>query len=134
MTWLAMKLYMKKGWLWCKHHWKIAVVAAWTLVIWIVARKNVSAYAKVLDTTIESYKEEVKVLENTHNAEIEKRNETIRAHREVLAKLEENYEHSLDNLTIEKRARFLELLALHSQDPELINDTIEKEFGFKYVE
>ena len=134
MTWLTIKLYMKKGWLWCKHHWKIAAVAAWTLIIWVVARKNVSAYAKVLDTTIESYKKEVGVLESTHNAEIEKRNEAIRKHNEAISKLEDHYERSLDYLTIEKRARFLELLALHSQDPELINNTIEDEFGFKYVE
>ena len=134
MTWLTIKLYMKKGWLWCKHHWKLAAVAAQTLVIWVVARKNVSAYAKVLDTTIESYKKEVEVLESTHNAELQKRNEAIVLHNKALSKLEENYEDSLDNLTIEKRARFIELLALHSQDPELINETIEKEFGFKYVE
>ena len=92
------------------------------------------AYTKVLDTTIENYKKEVEILENSHNAELQKRNEAIALHNEAISKLEENYEHSLDNLTVEKRARFLELLALHSQDPELINDTIEKEFGFKYVE
>jgi DNA-directed RNA polymerase alpha subunit len=134
MTWLAMKLYMKKGWLWCKHHWKIAVVAAWTLIIWVVARKNVSTYAKVLDTTIESYKKEVEVLESTHNAEIEKRNEVIRQHNEAISKLEHHYEKSLDYLTVEKRARYLELLTMFDQDPEFVNKTITEEFGFKYVE
>jgi len=106
MTWLAMKLYIKKGWLWCKHHWKIAAVAAWTLIIWVVARKNVGAYAKVLDTTIESYKKEVEVLDNTHNAEIEKRNEAIQKRNEALTKLEQHYERSLDRLTVETRARY----------------------------
>ena len=104
MTWLTIQLYFKKAWLWCKHHWKIAAVAAWTLIIWLVAKKNVGAYSKVLDTTIESYKKEVEVLESTHSAEIEKRNEVIRKHNEALAKLEEHYERSLDDLSIEKRA------------------------------
>jgi len=134
MTWLAMKLYMKKAWLWCKHHWKIAAVAAWTLVIWVFARKNVSAYAKVLDTTIESYKKEVEVLESTHNAEIEKRNEAIRKHSEAISKLEHHYERSLDYLTVEKRARYLELITMFDQDPEFVNKAITEEFGFKYVE
>ena len=129
-----MKLYIKKGWLWCKHHWKIAAVAAWTLIIWVVARKNVSAYAKVLDTTIESYKKEVEVLESTHNAEIEKRNEAIRKHNEALSKLEHHYERSLDDLTIDKRARYLELITMFDQDPEFANKAITEEFGFKYVE
>ena len=134
MTWLMFVLYAKKAWIWCRHHWKILAIAAWTLIIWIVARKNVGAYTKVLDTTIENYKKEVEILEDSHNAELQKRNEAIALHNEAISKLEENYEHSLDTLTIEKRARFLELLALQSQDPELINETIEKEFGFKYVE
>ena len=125
---------MKKGWLWCKHHWKLAAVAAWTLVIWVVARKNVGAYAKVLDTTIESYKKEVEVLDNTHNAEIEKRNEAIRKRTEALTKLEQHYDRSLDYLTVEKRARYLELIKMHDQDPELVTKTITEEFGFKYVE
>jgi DNA-directed RNA polymerase alpha subunit len=134
MTWLTIQLYFKKAWLWCKHHWKIAAVAAWTLIIWLVAKKNVGAYSKVLDTTIESYKKEVEVLESTHSAEIEKRNEVIRKHNEALAKLEEHYERSLDDLTIEKRARYLDLVTMFDQDPELVNQTIIEEFGFKYVE
>ena len=134
MTWLTIKLYMKKGWLWCKHHWKIAAVAAWTLVIWVVARKNVGAYTKVLDTTIESYKKEVEVLESTHNAEIEKRNEAIRKHNEAISKLEDHYERSLDYLSIAKRARYIELVTLFEQDPEFANKAITEEFGFKYVE
>jgi len=134
MTWLAIKLYITKAWLWCKHHWKIAAVAAWTLIIWVVARKNVGAYAKVLDTTIESYKKEVEVLDNTHNAEIEKRNEAIQKRNEALTKLEQHYERSLDRLTVEKRARYLELITMHDQDPEFVNKTITEEFGFKYVE
>ena len=134
MTWLTIKLYLKKGWLWCKHHRKLAAVAVWTLVIWVVARKNVGAYAKVHDTTIESYKKEVEVLDNTHNAEIEKRNEAIHKRNEALTKLEQHYERSLDRLTVEKRARYLELIKMHDQDPEFVNKTITEEFGFKYVE
>jgi type VI protein secretion system component VasK len=133
MTWLAIKLYIKKAWLWCKHHWKIALVAAWTLIIWVVARKNVGAYAKVLDTTMKSYKKEVEVLESSHSAELEKRNEAIRAHNDAIARLEESYKNSLSELTVEKRARYLELLTHYDNDPENINKLLQDEFGFKYV-
>ena len=85
-------------------------------------------------TTIESYKKEVEVLENTHNAEIEKRNEAIQKRNEALTKLEQHYERSLDVLTIEKRARYFELITMFEQDPEAVNKTIREEFGFKYVE
>ena len=134
MTWMTLALHAKKIWVWCKYHWKIIAIAAWTLLIWIVARKNVRAYKKVLNTTIENYKKEIEVIENNHNAEVEKRNEAIHAHREALAKLEESYAGSLNDLTIEKRARYLELLELYNQDPENINKALEAEFGFRYIE
>ena len=74
------------------------------------------------------------MLEDTHNAEIEKRNEAIRKHNAAISKLEQHYEKSLDHLTVEKRARYLELLTMFDQDPEFANKAITEEFGFKYVE
>ena len=88
----------------------------------------------MLDTTIESYKKEVEVLDNIHNAEIEKRNEAIRKRNEALTKLEQHYERSLDDLTVEKRARYFELITIFEQDPEFANKAITEEFGFRYVE
>jgi len=133
MTWLAIILYFKKTWVWCKHHWKIVAIGAWTLFVWAISRKNVAAYKKVLDSTIDNYKKEINVLENTHNAEITKRNEALQKHNEALVVLENNYKESLDMLTVEKRARYLELAMEYDNNPEAINRLLEEEFGFKYV-
>ena len=132
MTWLTIVLYSKKIWTWCKHHWKILAIALWTLVVFIVARRNVKAYKKVLNTTIDNYKKEVEVLENSHKEEIEKRNEAIKKHNEDIKKLEENYSGKKENLSVEKRSRYLELVKMYDSDPESINKILEKEFGFKY--
>ena len=132
MTWLTVILYSKKVWTWCKHHWKILAIALWTLVVFIVARGNVKAYKKVLDSTIENYKKEVEVLENSHKEEIEKRNEAIKKHNEDIKRLEENYSGKKENLSVEKRSRYLELVKMYDSDPESINKILEKEFGFKY--
>tara|TARA_R100001126_G_C4794408_1_gene133622 strand:+ start:31 stop:435 length:405 start_codon:yes stop_codon:yes gene_type:complete len=132
MTWLTIVLYSKKIWTWCKHHWKILAIALWTLVVFIVARGNVKAYKKVLDSTIENYKKEVEVLENSHKEEIEKRNEAIKKHNEDIKRLEENYSGKKENLSVEKRSRYLELVKMYDSDPESINKILEKEFGFKY--
>ena len=134
MTWLTVVLYSKKIWTWCKHHWKILAIALWTLIIFIVARGNVKAYKKVLDSTIENYKKEVEVLENSHKEEIEKRDQAIRKHNEDIRKLENNYSGRKDNLNVEKRSRYFELLKIYDTDPENISKIIEEEFGFKYEE
>ena len=134
MSWLTLVLYSKKIWVWCKHHWKILALALWTLVVFLIARKNVRAYKKVLDTTIENYKKEVEVLENSHKEEIRKRDEAIRKHNDDIKKLEEKYAGDKEELDVKKRSRYLELVKMYDTDPESINKILEEEFGFKYEE
>jgi len=132
MTWLTFVLHSKKIWLWCKHHWKILAIALWTLVVFVVARKNVRAYKKVLNTTLENYKKEVEVLENSHKEEIRKRDEAILKHNDNIRKLEEKYAGDKQELSVEKRSRYLELVKMYDTDPESINKILEEEFGFKH--
>jgi len=134
MSWLTLVLYSKKIWVWCKHHWKILALALWTLVVFLIARKNVRAYKKVLDTTIENYKKEVEVLENSHKEEIRKRDEAIKKHNDDIKKLEEKYAGDKEELDVKKRSRYLELVKMYKSDPESINKILEEEFGFKYEE
>ena len=134
MSWLTLVLYSKKIWVWCKHHWKILALALWTLVVFLIARKNVRAYKKVLDTTIENYKKEVEVLENSHKEEIRKRDEAIKKHNDDIKKLEEKYAGDKEELDVKKRSRYLELVKMYKSDPESINKILEEEVGFKYEE
>ena len=134
MTWLTILLHYRKALVWCKHHWKILAIALWTLIVFVIARKNVGAYKKVLDTTIDSYNKEVEVLQNSHDDELQKRNEVIRKHGESIDRLEKEYSGSKDELDVEKRSRYLELLSLYGSDPDGINEILEREFGFKHVE
>ena len=134
MSWLTLVLYSKKIWVWCKHHWKILALALWTLVVFLIARKNVRAYKKVLDTTIENYKKEVEVLENSHKEEIRKRDEAIKKHNDDIKKLEEEYAGDKEELSVEKRSRYLDLVKMYDSDPNSINEILQKEFGFKYEE
>lgn len=132
MTWLTFVLHSKKVWVWCKHHWKILALALWTLIVFAIARKNVKAYKKVLDTTIENYKKEVEVLEDTHKEEIRKRDEAIKKHNDDIKRLEDEYVGDKEELSVEKRSRYLELIKMYDSDPENINKILEEEFGFKY--
>jgi len=132
MTWLTFVLHSKKVWVWCKHHWKILALALWTLIVFAIARKNVKVYKKVLDTTIENYKKEVEVLEDTHKEEIRKRDEAIKKHNDDIKRLEDEYVGDKEELSVEKRSRYLELVKMYDSDPENINKILEEEFGFKY--
>ena len=127
-------LALTKTWIWAKHHWKIVAISVWTLFVWLMSRKNVSMYKKILENTIDNYKKEIEVLETSRNKEQEDKQEAIRLRDESLERLEREFEHREESLSYEKRARYLELLESLSESPESVNKAIEEEFGFTYEE
>ena len=129
-----MILSLTKAWVWAKHHWKIIAISAWTLFVWLMSRKNVAMYKKILDNTIDNYKKEIEVLENSRNKEQEGKSEALRLRDESLARLEREFDSREEILSSEKRERYLELLETLSENPEMVNRAIEEEFGFTYEE
>ena len=129
-----MILALTKAWVWTKHHWKMIAISVWTLFVWLMSRKNVAMYKKILENTIDNYKKEIEVLQNSNEKEQEEKQEAVRLRDESLARLEREYEGKEDILSFEKRARYLELLETLSEEPEMANRAIEEEFGFKYEE
>jgi len=129
-----MILSLTKAWVWAKHHWKIIAISAWTLFVWLMSRKNVAMYKKILENTIDNYKKEIEVLENSRNKEQEEKEEALRLRDESLARLEREFENREESLSFEKRVRYLELLEILSENPEMANRAIEEEFGFTYEE
>tara|TARA_R110002074_G_scaffold205625_1_gene374026 strand:- start:83 stop:361 length:279 start_codon:yes stop_codon:yes gene_type:complete len=91
-------------------------------------------YKEILKNTIDNYKKEIEVLQNSNEKEQEEKQEAARLRSESLARLEKEYEGREDKLSFEKRARYLELLETLSQEPEMVNKAIEEEFGFTYEE
>jgi DNA anti-recombination protein RmuC len=127
-------LALTKTWIWVKHHWKIVAISAWTLFVWLMSRKNVDMYKKILENTIDNYKNEMEVLKSSRDKEQKDKEEAIRLRDESLERLEREFEHREESLSYEKRARYLELLESLSESPESVNKAIEEEFGFTYEE
>jgi len=62
LTWDAIKLFVKKAWVWSKHHWKIIALVIWTIAVWTISRKRSKTMMKVLDTARKSYEAEIDAL------------------------------------------------------------------------
>ena len=134
LTWEATKLFAKKAWIWCKHHWKIVALVVWTIVIWAVSRKNGQVAIKVLDAARKSYHDEIDAVNSTHEEEIRKRDEAVERYNGILDSIQKNYENSKDQLTFEKRARIKELVDSHGADKSALDEALKEEFGFEHVE
>ena len=134
LTWSATKLFIKKAWIWSKHHWKIIAILAWSIFIWFISRRSATAALEVLEKTRKSYEEEMNVLSRTHEEELRKQKEAISTYNQVIRTIEEESEAKKESLTFEKRARIRELVDSYHEDPNSLNSALQEEFGFTYVE
>jgi len=134
LTWDAIKLFVKKAWVWSKHHWKIIALVIWTIAVWTISRKRSKTMMKVLDTARKSYEAEIDALSKTHAEEQAKKAEAIDEYHKVVDSIEERYREKRDELTFEKRARIKELVDSHAGDQESLDRALQEEFGFEHVE
>lgn len=134
MTWAAIWLFLQKAWVWTKHNWKIAALAVWTVVIFFVSRKSASAALRIIKIQQENYQKEIDILNESHNAEISKRNEILNQYQDVISSIEEEYAKENKQLQDSKKNEIKKILEDYYNEPETINSYLEENFGFKHVE
>ena len=133
LSWLSAKMALKKAWVWSKHHWKIIAIAVWTVLIWIVSRKNSRDMMNVLETTRKGYEDEIAAINKTHNEEQRRKSEALEEYHRVIESIENQHKEARDELTLEKRARIKELVDSYKDDKEGFNRALSEEFGFQHV-
>ena len=134
LTWEAIKLFMKKAWVWCKHHWKIIAIAVWTIAVWLIARKNAKSMMKVMEAARKSYEDELDVINRTHAEEREKKAEALDDYHSVIDSIEEKYQEEKRELSSEKKDRIKKLVDSYDGDRKGLNSALKEEFGFEHVE
>ena len=133
MTWITLKSFLKKVWVWIIHNWYIPAVIIYTLVLWIFFRRKDSA-REVLKIRSESYEAQIEVINKSHAEEIEKRDEILRKYSETIKQIEEEYERKNEELDNKKRKAVKEIVEKHYNDPDTLAKMIGKRFGFEYTE
>ena len=89
---------------------------------------------KVLETTRQSYEDEIDVLNKTHAEEQERKTEAIDEYHKVVDSIEEKYQEEKRELDSKKRDRIKELVDSYDGDREGLNAALKEEFGFEHVE
>ena len=131
MTWLATKHFLQKAWVWTKNYWYIPLLVVLALAALLVKRTDIAT--KLLKTRTESYKEQIDVLNESHATEIEKRDEIIRVHQEVMEQLDGQLESDLQEVDRKKEKRIKELVEENHDNPEGLSRALGDAFGIKYV-
>jgi len=133
MTWTAFKLAAKKVWVWTKNYWHIPALLIYTLVMWIMFRRDSAVILQVLNNARDSYESQIKVLSDTHEKEIQKRDEILKKYHDVLLNIEEEYKKNEEILNNEKKDRIKEIVEKYHDDSDELSKKLAERFGVTYV-
>jgi len=131
---LKTKTIFKKVWYFLKTYWYIPLLISWAIIAWLVFRNSGMNIADILLAAEESYRGQIDVLNEAHDAEIKKRDEILKRYQETIEKLEEDRKRKNEELLNKEKKLIKELAEKYHSDPEAYAREIADKFGFEYVE
>jgi len=134
MSWLVAKKTLKSIWLWLKTYWQVPVLAAWSIVVYILSKRNTDALVEVMNAKKESYEKQINELKIRHNNEIMERDRLIKQYHETVSAIEKKYEEQEKKLEAKEKRKIKEIVKKSKGEPDVIKAEIEKSFGFVFVD
>jgi len=133
MTLLAFKTIVKKVWVWLKHNWYVPAVIAYTLVLWFLFR-NKTAAMDILELRANSYKDQIRAIENAHKKELKKRDDILAKYHNILEVLEKDYEERSLVLDKKKKEEIKRIVEHYNDRPDDLARVLANKYGLEYVE
>ena len=134
MSWLAIKKIFKSCWVWLKTYWQVPVLLAWSLVVYVLSKRNTDALVEVMEARKESYEKQINELKTRHNNEIIERDRLINQYHETVSAIEKKYEEQKKKLKAKEKRKIKEIIKKSKGEPDVIKAEIEKSFGFVFVD
>lgn len=125
-----MILKLKLLWAAVKKNWKLVLLAVWSVVVWLVSRKNAQGAIDAMKANKESYESQIASLKREHKIEKEKLEQLNLKYRETIATIEKKYDVKEKELSREKKRRVKQIIEKAKDNPNEINEKIENLFGF----
>ena len=124
---------LKLAHIFVKKNWKLFAMAVWSIMIWIISRKNNQAAIETLEAKKKSYEDQIKILEDARKSEIEKREELTLKYKETLVRIEEKYAVKEKELSIKEKKKVKDIIKRAEGNPDEISNKLENLFGFTAV-
>lgn len=134
MTWLGVKLFFKKAWLALKTYWYIPLLLSWAVTAWFLLGRRSETITKVLYAAEKSYRDQVRILEDSHKEEISKRDKALERYLKTVQAMELELGKRKLELRDSEKERVRELAEEFKNKPDEYTKRIAEEFGFEYVE
>ena len=132
LTWLAVKKYFKKMWVWCKKYWQLLVGASIPVLLWILTRDSQKA-SEIIDRINEDHQKEIDAINRSHELEKHRREIARKRYNEIISKIEEKSVEELARLDKEKKDAIKKMLEENQDDPQKITNDLAEILGFEIV-
>ena len=133
MTLLAFRTIVKKVWVWLKHNWYVPAVIAYTLVLWLLFRNKTEAM-DILELRANSYRDQIRVIEDAHKKELKKRDDILAKYHNILEVLEKDYEERSLVLDKKKKKEIKRIVEDYNDRPDDLARVLANKYGLEYVE
>jgi len=134
VTWLTIKILTKKSLLWIRKYWQIPFLAVWTLITFLIFRRNTAAAFEVLEAKRKSYNKEINELKIRHKSEIMERDKLIEEYHKTIKKIEEKFKERDKKLSRKEKQKVKQIVKKSKGKPDVIRREIEESFGFTYID
>jgi len=131
---MAALFKLKKVWVWLKTYWVVPLLVVWSILVWVLARKDFNAAKEVMEARSKSYEDQISAIKDAHNKEIIKRDDLISEYNETISKIEKEFAKREKTLKKDHERVVREMIVKSKSNPEVIKEMIEKEFGFENIE
>tara|TARA_Y100000593_G_scaffold9498_1_gene17291 strand:- start:44 stop:481 length:438 start_codon:yes stop_codon:yes gene_type:complete len=131
LTWLKIKFYLKKSWIWIKAHWELVLGAVLVVFVYVTQRAKSASMSKVLENSRKLHEEEMKALQDIHESEKEDLKKAEDRMIETMRKVEEEYNKSNKELDEKKKKEIESLVKKNKKDPDEITRRLSELTGFE---
>jgi ABC-type transporter lipoprotein component MlaA len=132
-SWIAVKTFLKKAWVWTKKYWYLPALAVYTLVLWVFFRDKAQNAVDVYLSSRKSYEDQIEAINQAHKEEIEKRDAVIQEYTKIVKAIEEEYAENRRVLEDRKKKEVKKLVEEYVDKPDELAKMIGEKFGFSYV-
>jgi len=130
-------LALKKIWVWIKKHWYVplfVILVALSGIGGLFGLSRNKQLEEMLDANKKSYKDQIRVINESHEKELKKQEELYITFLATMKKLEKEHNINLDSLEKEKKDNLNKMVKKYKGTPKELARELSEMFGVDYVE
>ena len=111
-------VFWKKAWVWLKNYWYFPVIAILALALFLSGKGKNNKLFDLMEGQREKYKQEIETINKANAEKDKKKAEAIKANKEKIKEIEEQFDIKVDQLERHKEIELEETIKKYENNPD----------------